>query len=46
VHGGVELPAEFTDYAVIPDDPHTLDPATIGEHRDSWIETWTEVVLR
>jgi thiamine transport system substrate-binding protein len=46
VHAGVELPAEFTDYAIIPDDPHTLDPATIDEHRESWIETWTEVVLR
>jgi thiamine transport system substrate-binding protein len=45
-HTGVELPPEFTDYAVVPDDPYTLDPATIDEHRDDWIDTWTDVVLR
>ncbi len=38
----VELPPEFTDYSVVADDPYTLDPATIDENRDDWIETWTE----
>lgn len=42
----VELPAEFTDYSVVPDDPYTLDPTTIAEGRDAWIETWTDTVLR
>jgi thiamine transport system substrate-binding protein len=45
-HTGVELPPEFTDYAVVPDEPYTLDPTTIDEHRDDWIETWTNTVLR
>jgi thiamine transport system substrate-binding protein len=42
----VALPPAFTDYAVMPDDPHTLDPASIDAHREDWIETWTDVVLR
>ena len=42
----VSLPAAFTDFAVVPDHPATLDPATIAAHRQSWIETWTDVVLR
>ena len=42
----VALPAVFTDFAVVPDHPATLDPATIAANRQSWIETWTDVVLR
>lgn len=42
----VELPTVFTDFAVVPDDPATMDPAAIAEHRASWIETWTDTVLR
>ena len=41
-----ELPQSFIDYASVPDEPATLDPATIAENRDSWIEAWTSVVLR
>ena len=46
VNVDVELPPVFADFAVVPDDPHTIDPATIAEHRDEWIETWTDTVLR
>jgi thiamine transport system substrate-binding protein len=42
----VALPAVFTDHAVVPDDPHTLDPAVIDANREDWIATWTDTVLR
>jgi thiamine transport system substrate-binding protein len=42
----VALPQAFTDYAVVPDDPHTLDPAVIDANREDWIATWTDTVLR
>ena len=45
-HNEVELPVEFTDFSVVAEDPYSLDPATIDEHRDDWIDTWTDVVLR
>ena len=45
-HDSVELPAEFTDFSVVAEDPYSLDPATIDEHREDWIDTWTDVVLR
>ena len=43
---GRRPPAAFTDFAVVPDDPHTLDPAVIDANREDWIETWTDTVLR
>ena len=42
----VELPEVFTDFAVLPDDPATLDPDVIATNREAWIETWTDTVLR
>ena len=42
----VELPTIFTDFAVVPDDPAALAPATIDANREAWIETWTDTVLR
>jgi thiamine transport system substrate-binding protein len=45
-NSAVGLPPEFTDYSVIAEDPYTLPPTTIDEHRDTWIETWTDAVLR
>ncbi|CAN5822511.1 thiamine ABC transporter substrate-binding protein [soil metagenome] len=42
----VELPGVFTDFAVVPDEPLTLDPAVVAEHREGWIEEWTDIVLR
>jgi len=41
-----ELPQEFFDWAQIPDESASVDPADIDAHRDEWIEAWTEVVLR
>ena len=42
---GVELDPAFEQYAVIPDAPLTMDPATIGEHREAWTDEWTSIVL-
>lgn len=41
-----ELPQEFSDWAQIPDQPASVDPAEINANRDTWIEEWTETVLR
>ena len=43
---GVQLDQVFTEFAVVPDDPYTLDPELIAQNREDWIETWTETVLR
>jgi thiamine transport system substrate-binding protein len=40
------LPSEFVDYAVAPDSVAELDPATIDAHREAWIDTWTDLVVR
>ena len=40
------LPDVFTTFAVIPDEPYTLDPATIAANREQWQDQWTELVLR
>ncbi|KAA3664288.1 MAG: thiamine ABC transporter substrate-binding protein [Chloroflexi bacterium] len=41
-----ELPAEFIEWAQIPDASATVDPAQVEANRETWIEEWTEVVLR
>ena len=46
VRDGIELPPAFTEDAVTPDDIAELDPATIAAHRDAWIDTWTDLVVR
>jgi thiamine transport system substrate-binding protein len=46
VREGVELPPVFTDHAVVPDAPVTLDPAVIDANREAWISQWTDIVLR
>jgi thiamine transport system substrate-binding protein len=42
----VELPPEFVEHGVQPEDPYVLDPELVAENRDEWIEEWTEIVLR
>ncbi len=46
VNPAVELPPEFVEFTVVPDDPASLDPAAIEEHRAEWTDEWTETVLR
>jgi len=40
------LPDVFVDNAATPAAPIEIDPATIGEHRDEWIDEWTATVLQ
>lgn len=41
-----KLPEVFVKHAVVADRPVTLSPSAIEANRDSWIEAWTNVVLR
>ena len=40
------LPEEFQRWAVVPEEPLTMEPAAISEGRERWIEEWTDTVLR
>ncbi len=40
------LPQLFVDHALLAEDPAALDPGLVDAHRDDWIESWTDVVLR
>lgn len=42
----IELPDVFVEYAAIPEQPASLDPALIEAKRDEWIQAWAEVMLR
>jgi len=46
VDPAVPLPEVFTKYAVVPQDPFTMDPATIATNRQQWQDQWNEIVLR
>lgn len=46
VRRGVELPEEFLAHVVAPSDVGELPAETIGQRRDEWIDTWTDIVLR
>ena len=39
-----ELPQEFVDHTIIPENPARFDPATIAENRDRWIDEWVAVM--
>ena len=40
------VPAEFTKYSQAPAQPATLAPDVIAKNRDTWIEAWTNVVMK
>ncbi len=40
------LPDVFARFAVIPEHPAQVDPAAIEANRETWVEQWTETVLR
>jgi len=42
----VPLPEVFQQYAVVPPDPFTLDPAVIAANREQWQDEWDRIVLR
>lgn len=42
----VPPPQEFIDHSVVVDTPLTVAPADIAAHRDTWVDEWTEIVVR
>lgn len=38
------LPTEFIEHTTLPESPAQLDPATIAENRDRWIDEWVSVM--
>jgi thiamine transport system substrate-binding protein len=46
VRADARLPAVFTKFAEVADDPLTIPAAEIGANRDRWIEEWRATVLR
>ena len=42
----VSLPSVFVKFATLAEKPIMVSPASIEANRDSWIEAWTNVVLR
>jgi thiamine transport system substrate-binding protein len=40
------LPEVFAEFAVIPDNPISVDYTAIEANRESWIDAWTETVLQ
>ena len=40
------LPPEFERFAVVPDQPLELPPTEIERNRESWVDQWTDIVVR
>ncbi|MET0560105.1 MAG: thiamine ABC transporter substrate-binding protein [Gaiellaceae bacterium] len=40
------LPAEFEQFAVVPESPLELPPDEIEENRERWVDEWTDIVIR
>jgi thiamine transport system substrate-binding protein len=41
-----ELPEVFAEFAIVPEEPVSIDYTAIEANRETWIEAWTETVLR
>jgi thiamine transport system substrate-binding protein len=46
VRKGVRLPEAFRKFGPRAEDPQTMDPAKIADHRDEWVKAWTSLVLK
>ncbi len=46
VADGIDLPAEWAQYAVRPDDPYAVDPAEVDANRDEWLREWGDITTR
>jgi thiamine transport system substrate-binding protein len=46
VNRDASLPPEFSEYAVVPESPLSLDAETIEENREKWVDEWTRIVIR
>ena len=42
----VTLPDVYRQWAAVPTDPFTVDPAEIAANREQWQDEWTSIVLR
>lgn len=45
VNPDAELDPVFEQFLFVPENPVSLDPAEIAEHREDWISAWRDVVL-
>jgi thiamine transport system substrate-binding protein len=45
VNKNATLPDLFTKFAVTPKNPLTLDPADIEKNRDTWLNSWRNIIL-
>ncbi|HTX78598.1 MAG TPA: thiamine ABC transporter substrate-binding protein, partial [Longilinea sp.] len=45
VNQDAKVPADFVKYNPVPANPVRMDPQTIADNRDAWIQAWTEAVL-
>ena len=43
---GTDLPPEFEQFAVVPEDPLDLPPEEIEANRERWVDEWTDIVVR
>ncbi len=43
-NGDAQLPPEFVEHTSIPTDPIRLEPDTIAQNRDRWIDEWITVM--
>jgi thiamine transport system substrate-binding protein len=46
VNPDAKLPQVFTQYATVPEKPAVMDAADIDANRETWINEWTQTVLR
>ncbi len=46
VNPNAQLPAEFVNFLVEPQETAFISPQDIAAHREEWIQAWTETVLR
>jgi thiamine transport system substrate-binding protein len=44
VRAGTPLPADFSAYAQVPEQPASLDPALVAANRERWIQAVSEVI--
>jgi thiamine transport system substrate-binding protein len=46
VNPSAKLPEEFTKFATLPEQTAQVSPDDINQHREEWINAWTQTVLR
>jgi thiamine transport system substrate-binding protein len=46
VREGAQVPEEFVKFGPQAEDPQTMAPDRIADHRDQWVKSWTSLVLK